>query len=173
MGLGLAWVAAPPARTARAQQGTATWAILGVFGFAVLAPYCAFFLSFAPDWSFAYLVDTERLPQYLLLLVPLLAGASVTMGYLVGQPAATQGRLGKLLRLAAAPSLLLLLLLAATLTRLRVDASYPQYHGDFGRRSVMASPLGAALVWFDAALLLGLLSTAGALRGYAARPRGD
>jgi hypothetical protein len=45
-----------------------------------------------------------------------------------------------------------------------VQATYAQYHGDFGTRPVAGTPLGWALVWFGAVVLVATLYVASELR---------
>jgi hypothetical protein len=121
----------------------------------VFAPVAGYFVAFEPDWSFAYFVDSERLPAVVPMAVVLLAAASVPAGFLAAVADARARRLGRLLRKAAIPGLIAAVLLLATFSRLRVHANYAQFHGDFGTRGVAGGPLGYALIW-----MLGVLAGA-------------
>ncbi len=70
----------------------------------VFAPVAGYFVAFEPDWSFAYFVDSERLPAAVPIAVVLLAAASVPAGYLAAVADAREQRLGSVLRKAAVPA---------------------------------------------------------------------
>ena len=69
------------------------------------------------------------------------------------------------LRIGAPAGLLALALTLLLFPRLSVQATYAQYHGDFGTRPVAGTPLGWALVWFGAVVLVATLYVVSALRG--------
>jgi hypothetical protein len=66
---------------------------------------------------------------------------------------------------------MLLVLLCAR--RLGTAASFAQFHGDFGTRSVAGTPLGYALVWMNGVLATAVALTIRQLRGLSsvARPQ--
>jgi hypothetical protein len=128
--------------------------VVALFSLLVFAPICAYFLAFTPDWSYGYLIDSERVPTAASLALVLLDVASVPAGFLVAASYARGRSTGPLLRIAGLPLLLAALFVAATLKRLSLDATYAQYQGDFGTRSVAGTPLGYALVWMTAVLVL-------------------
>ena len=155
LGLLFAWAGRTP--SARGAIALSSHALLVVLAFSLLvyAPICSYFLAFSPDWSYAYLVNSERLPSTVDLGLVLVNAASVPIGFLTG---ARQLRLRpstNLLRLGVVPATLSLLFVAVTIRRLGVDASYAQFHGDFGTRPLAGSPLGYALIW-----MLGVLGGA-------------
>jgi hypothetical protein len=126
--------------------------IATAFALLVFAPIAGYFVAFEPDWSFAYFVDSERLPAAVPIAVTLLAAASVPAGFLSAAADARAHRLGRVLRKAAVPSVLSAMFLLATFSRLSVHANYAQFHGDFGTRGVAGGPLGYALIWMLAVL---------------------
>jgi len=141
----------------RSASGLGGRALLVTTAYALLvfAPIAGYFVAFEPDWSFAYFVDSERLPAAVPMAVVLLAAASVPAGFLATIADARAHRLGRVLRLGAIPALLSAVLLLATFSRLSVHANYAQFHGDFGTRGVAGGPLGYALIW-----MLGVLAAA-------------
>ena len=153
LGIAFAWAASDELQRVAGTAGASRSLILvTLFSLLCFAPVAVYFLAFVPDWSYAYLVDPERLPNAVDLALALLDAASVPAGFVVATRSAGGKRLGSLLRLAAAPGLLALAFLVVCLPRLSVHATFAQYHGDFGTRSVAGSPLGYALLWMAAVL---------------------
>lgn len=157
LGLVYAWIASDSlGRTPDPALRDRGLALVGFFGMLVHGPVAGYFVAFAPDWTWAYWVDSQRIPdalRYALVLgdaaCPALAFALVTGGE---RPVSRGG----LLRIAAVPGLLAAGWLALSGPRLTVSATYAQFHGDFGTYPVAGSPLGRAL------LLMWLLWGAGA-----------
>ena len=147
--------------------------LVAIFSIVVFAPVTAYFVSFAADWSFAYLVDTERIPGAVDLALVLVTVASVPLGFTVAARSPSVGRVGRLARVAGAPALLSAAFLIVAGPRLALHASYAQFHGDFGVSSVAGSPLGYALLWMDGVLLAGVLLTARAIRRIGEETRRD
>lgn len=152
LGVAFAWAAADD--LARAGSAISrSLVVVSLFGLMVFAPTAAYFLAFAPDWSWAYLVDSQRLPGTLDLSLVLLDAASVPAGFVAAARYAKAGRTGPLLRLAMLPAVALAAFLLVAFRRLGVEATFTQFHGDFGVRSVSGGPLGYALLWM--ALVMG------------------
>ena len=84
LGLFFAWVTRAP--NARSSVGIPSRSLLVVilFSLLVFAPVCSYFLAFAPDWSYAYLVDSEHLPSTVDLGLVLLNVTAVPAGFLIG-----------------------------------------------------------------------------------------
>lgn len=138
--------------------------VVTLFSLLVYAPVYAFFLSFAPDWVYAYVIDPQRLPGFVDLGAVLVTAASVPAGFAAAVRYARARRSGPVLRLAAplaAAAAGLTLLFAP---RLGVQATYAQYHGDFGVRSVSGTPIGYALLWMALVLAAALAWTVTWLR---------
>jgi hypothetical protein len=165
LGVAFAWAAAAErGRAHPAELAARSVTVVALFSLLLFAPVSAYFLAFAPDWSYAYLIDTHRLPGATDLIVVLLDVASVPLGFVLGARRMRERRPGAVVRLAALPCLAAVAVLIVALPRLSVHATYAQYHGDFGVRSVAGSPLGYALLWMDSVLTGGVLWTAHALR---------
>lgn len=140
--------------------GTRSLVVVALFATLVFAPVGAYFLAFEADWSYAYFIDTRRIPSALQLALVLVDAASVPVGFVVAAQLARSKKLVPLLMLAGAPLVFTLSCLAATAGRLGIQATYAQYHGDFGTRPVSGSSLGYALLWMDTLLALGVAWTA-------------
>jgi hypothetical protein len=165
LGIAFAWAASDElARSSGSGATSRSLVLVTLFSLLCFAPIIAYFLAFAPDWSYAYLIDTQRLPSAVDLGLALLSVASVPSGFALAARASGAKRLGSLLRLAAFPALLAVVFLLACLPRLGVHATYAQYHGDFGTRSVAGSPLGYALLWMAFVLTASIAWTARYLR---------
>ena len=159
LGLAFAWAAAEERATDPSWVlGSRCLSVCTLFSVLVFAPATGYFMAFHGDWSFAYLVNTERLPSAVVLALILIDAVSVPLGFVLGAPLARQRRYKRLLTIAAVPSLLTLLLVLFFGRRLGISATYAQYHGDFGLTSVAGTPLGYAIVWMN-----GVLATATAL----------
>jgi hypothetical protein len=147
-------------------SGIASRALIVVTAFSVLiyAPVCSYFLAFSPDWSFAYLVDSRRLPSAVDLTLVLLDVVSVPFGFATTLRKARARHLRWVFRAAVLPAAGSLFAVLVLLPRLGVQATYAQYHGDFGMRPTAGSELGYALLWMHAVLIGALLWTARALK---------
>lgn len=145
--------------------------IVSLFAVLIFAPVCAYFLIFAPDWSFAYLVDTRRIPSAVDLVLLLLDAASVAAGFAAAQrfAASAGGRptaqrsVRALAIFAGAPLALALIAVVALSRRLAIDGTYRQVEGDFGVHPVAGGPLGYALLWMLTMLAAGFAVTVSAL----------
>ena len=165
LGAAFAWAASDElARSGSSSLLGRSLAVVALFTLLVYGPVCAYFLAFAPDWSFAYLIDSERFAGALDLVLLLADLASVPAGYLAAAKSARAHRLGAVVRIALLPALLAVLFVAATLPRLTVNATYAQYHGDFGIRSESGSALGYGLLWMLTVLAGGIIWTLRSLR---------
>jgi hypothetical protein len=165
LGIALAWTTAgDPTGSGTSAPPGRTLIVVTLYSFLVFAPVSGYFLAFAPDWSYAYAVDSGRLSSAVDLVVVLLNVASVPLGFTLAFRRLRERIPGPLLRLAALPLLATVVFLVVALPRLSVHATYAQFHGDFGVRSVAGSPLGYALLWMNAILAIGAIFTARALR---------
>lgn len=163
LGLFFAWVSGD--QLARATGATSrALTLVAWFSLLVYAPIAAYFTAFAPDWSWAYAVDPDRMPAVIDLALVIAAVASAPLGFALGNRQVGPRRNAALVRTAAIPTLLVIGFLGAASTRLTLDATYARFHGDFGVRSVAGSPLGYALLWMLFTLGLGSLITARGLR---------
>jgi hypothetical protein len=155
LGVACAWAAVGDLGRSTSGLGGRALLLTTAFALLVFAPVAGYFVAFEPDWSFAYFVDSERLPTAVPIAVVLVAAASVPAGFLAAVADARAHRLGRVLRKAAVPAALAAVFLLATFSRLSVHANYAQFHGDFGTRGVAGGPLGYALIW-----MLGVLAAA-------------
>lgn len=153
LGVIFAWTAREDlARSERGPLASPALALTLAFGLLVHGPIAGYFLAYAPDWSVAYLVDSQRLPAVADVIMLLMVAASPAVGYLVSAGPASR-REGTLLLRWTAP--LLVLLAAATISlgpRLGTEANYAQYRGSFGTRSVAGGGLGVSMLWMNTVL---------------------
>jgi hypothetical protein len=158
LGIAFAWCAAEDL----AKSGIANRSLLGVslFSMLVFAPVSAYFLALAPDWSYAYVVDSQKLPGVVDLSLVLVDAASVPLGFVAARSAARAKRASSLMRIATVPAVALVAFVLVAFPRLGRNATYAQYHGDFGVRSVAGSPLGYAMLWM-ALVLVGAVAWTG------------
>jgi len=121
--------------------------VAALFGSMVFAPACGYFEAFFPDWSYAYLIDGQRRPVALDLALLIVDGLSVPLGLMLFAASAAARRTASLARGVAIPAFAASLFLLAMLPRLRVFATYAEFHGDFGTEPLTGSPVGYALIW--------------------------
>jgi hypothetical protein len=161
LGVGFAWFAREDLSRSPATAGIASrsLAIVLLFAALVFAPVSAYFLAFESDWSYAYLVDTRRIPSAFQLGLVVLDTASTPAGFLMAARYAKLKKLRPMLVLALPGLALALGCVAFTADRLSVQASYAQFHGDFGTHPVAGSSLGYSLLWMDLMLALGVAWT--------------
>ena len=147
LGLLFAWAGRTPGARGGVPLSSHVLLVVLAFSLLVFAPICSYFLAFSPDWSYAYLVNSERLPSTVDLALVLINASSVPVGFLFGARQLRFRPSTNLTKLGFIPAMLSLLFVAVTIRRLGVDASYSQYHGDFGTRPLAGSPLGYGLLW--------------------------
>ena len=146
LGAGLYWsVARELARPIRPVAG-ASLVVAGILGLFVYAPAVALLLEAEPDWGYAYLIPADQLPRWLAPIIVLLAAVSVPLGFGAAMRAC-QGRPAFVKQWFWVPCSLGLLPLVATAPRLALQASFEQFHGDFGVRQLVGGPLGYLLLW--------------------------
>lgn len=138
--------------------------IVTAYALLVFGPAAAYFLVFEPAWASAYLLDVGRHARALDVLLAVLAPASVIFGFMATGHAIRRHRPAAALRLGVPAALAALALTLLLFPRLSVQATYAQYHGDFGTRPVAGTPLGWALVWFGTIVLFATLYVAQTLR---------
>jgi hypothetical protein len=146
LGAGLYWsVARQLARPIRPIAGGSLLiaTILGLFAY---APAVALLLVAEPDWGYAYLIPADQLPRWLTPLLVLVAAVSVPLGFGAalracrGRPAFVKSWFWAPCIAGWAPVIVLA-------PRLAVQASFEQFHGDFGVQRLVGGPLGYLLVW--------------------------
>ncbi len=169
LGVVFAWWGAED--LARSHDGSTIFSrslvVATLFAALVFTPVSGYFLAFETDWSFAYWVDSRRIPSAVGLTLVLLDMLSVPLGFIAAASHAKKRRFGALLGLAIPPAVLVLGGLLRAAARLSVHASYAQFHGDFGVRPIAGSPLGHALLWMDAVLAIGIVWTSREMRALA------
>ena len=142
--------------------------IAALFGALVFAPACAYFVIFAGDWAFFYLLDSRAVPSAALLVLVVADAALVPAGFLAGRRAAERRAERALVGLAVVPAAAAGALILAFFTKLRVEGTFHQVTERFGTRPVAGGPLGWAILWMGAATAAGFAIAA---RELTARPR--
>ena len=176
LGALFAWAASDElSRSSGSVLGTRSLAIVVLFAFLVFGPFAGYFLTYAPDWSFAYELDARRVPSAALLLLVLVDIAIVPIGFAVGALRARHRRLVPILPFITVPLAIAAVLVAVFSRKLAMYGSFGQVTRGFGAVPLAGSPVGYAVLWFDACLVLAAFQTTRELRGPAARvsrPRG-
>jgi len=151
LGAGLFWSAAASLRRPIRSIAGHTLLIAAILGLLAYAPAVALVINAEPDWAYAYLVPAKLLPGWLGPWLVLLSGLGVPLGF--GQALrASQGRPAFVQRWFWAPLALAVLPLMVAAPRLRLAATFEQFHGDFGVRALLEGPLGYLLGWLLVAL---------------------
>jgi hypothetical protein len=150
LGVGFAWFATDAlVRCERGPLASPALLLASTFGLLILGPATAYFLANAPDWSFAYLVDSQRLPATVEMLALLLTTASPAIGFVLAAFPASRRESKTLLRLAIVLFVLVVALAVSLHQRLSTEATFTQYHGHFGTRSIAGGRLGFSLLWMN------------------------
>jgi hypothetical protein len=167
VGLVFAWAARE--ELARSERGAlASQATLPVaaFGLLVHAPVTGYFLTYAPDWSLAYLFDSQRLPALVTVGAALLTAGTPLLGFAIMASPASRRRSSIVLR-AGAVLLGTIIATASVLGgRWARDATFAQFHGDFGTRSLAGSELGHVVLWMNAVFVLAVVWMLWSLRRF-------
>lgn len=166
LGLALGGLFAWIARDAHEKHPTslAQLALVCLFSLGVFAPVAAYFIAFEPDWAYAYWVDASRRIGALNAAFLLLDVASVPIGFVLAERASERAALSSMIRLTGLPLVAVGVFIIILFPRLSVQATYAQFHGDFGTRPVAGGSLGYALIWASF-----ILSGASAWTAYALR----
>lgn len=173
LGIVFAWAGAEELARAGGNAVSRSLAVAASFGILVYAPACGYFHAFFPDWSYAYFLDGERHSVALDLALLLTDGLSIPVGLSLVSRAAATRRASTLLRAASIPTAIALLSLIAALPRLRVFATYAEFHGDFGTEPLTGSPVGFALIWMTAVVVCAAAWTIRVLRRLASAARAN
>lgn len=144
-------------RGTAAPYASPAFAIVMAYGLLVLGPLAGVSAAIAPDWTLSYLVESQKSPAMLETLCVVSAAMSAPGGYLWGAALTTRRRQNILSRYIAGGAVLALLLCIALWKRITVQATYAQFHGDFGLQTLEGTELGYAILWM--LLVLGLAST--------------
>jgi hypothetical protein len=144
-------------QTGNAGLSSTAFPIVGAFAVLVFAPLAGFSVAIAPDWACAYLIDAQRLPAAFETFAVLFAATSVVLGFVWGAGPSARRRWNVVGRRMILVSAALVTTMAPLVHRFKVQATYAQYHGNFGVRPISGSELGYALLWM--LILLGLGGT--------------
>lgn len=153
-GLGFAWFARDDlSHSERGPLASPALLLTSAFGLLILGPATGYFLAYAPDWSVAYLVDSQRLPPAIEMMALLLTTASPTIGFVLAARPASRRDGAALLRWAILLLVLLTAIAVSLSRRFATEASFAQYHGSFATRSIAGGSLGISLLWMNAVIL--------------------
>jgi hypothetical protein len=159
-----AWAASDGRVRGKDAVALAPLALVCLFSLGIFAPAAAYFIAFEPDWAYAYLLDTGRRLGVLHAGVLLADVASIPLGFVLASRSSERAAGGTLIRLAGVPLVAVVVFLIILFPRLRVRATYAQFHGDFGTQAVAGGPLGYALIWTSLVMVGAAAWTAYALR---------
>jgi hypothetical protein len=165
LGMSLAWLARGElARSEVPLVLARPFLVAAGLGALVQAPVVAYFLALHEDWALLYLVRVSQVPSAVDLVLVLVAGAMVPLGFAVATPWATAKKGAALLRLGGILALFLVASGVLAARRLGASASYAQFHGNFGVLPIGRSALGRGVLLSWIALLAGFGWSARVLR---------
>ncbi len=164
LGALFAWIAGDGTNRGKGTPTLSETLFVSLFALLVFAPAAAYYIAFEPDWAYAYLVDSTRRIGALHAAVLLADVASVPLGFVALLRAARGPNFSQLVRLVGAPVLAGSIFVVVLFPRLSVQATYAQFHGDFGTHPVAGGPLGYALIWTTLVVAGAAAWTANALR---------
>jgi hypothetical protein len=151
LGAGLFWsVSRELARPIRPIAGQAVL-IASVLGLFAYAPAVGLLISAEPDWAYAYLIPAQQLPRWLNPWLVLAAGVSVPLGFGAALRAC-RGRTSFIQAWFWVPLVVGSIPIILGASRLSVQATFQQFHGDFGIQQLVGGPLGYLLGWLLLAL---------------------
>jgi len=159
------------AQTDRGPFASPALLLVACYGLLVLAPIAAYFLAVAPDWSVAYLAPFEQLPPTLPMAALLVTAGSPLLGFALCAGAASRRRSAPLIRGSVSVLVTVVVILSLFGQRWAKDATFAQFHGDFGIRSLAGGELGHAVLWMNAVLIFGTAWMWFALRRLTRRAR--
>lgn len=164
IGVLFSWAASEElARASGSLGATRSLAIVVLFSFLVFGPMAGYFLAYATDWSFAYMLDGRHMPSAVLLLGTFVNVAAVPLGFVVGAGQVRQRKMMALLPLGALPLTLGVVLLGIFARKLALYGTYHQISRGSGS-PIAGSPVGYAVLWFDLCVLVGMAWTTRELR---------
>ncbi|HYO96402.1 MAG TPA: hypothetical protein VER33_17920 [Polyangiaceae bacterium] len=164
LGALFAWAASENPNRSKNAVVLTPLSLVALFSLVVFTPAAAYFIVFEPDWAYAYLLDSSGRVGALHAFLLLCDVASVPLGFFLALRGSSRPSFSSILRWVGAPVALSAAFIAILLPRLSVQATYAQFHGDFGTRAVAGGPLGYALIWTCLVVASAALWTAYALR---------
>jgi len=165
LGMTLAWVARSElARSEVSLLLARPFLVALAFSAIVFGPVVGYFAALHGDWSYLYLVSWTRVPSAVDLLLVIVAGTSLPLGFSVAAPWAIAKRGTRVLKVSAAIGGVLVVACAVFARRLATSASYAQFHGGFGGVATSRSPLGRGILLSWIALALAYAWSLQALR---------
>jgi len=144
-------------RATAAPYASPAFAVVTAYGLLVLGPLAGVSAAIAPDWTLSYLVDSQRSPVMLETLCVVTAAMSAPSGFLWGAALTIRRRQNILSQHVAGGTVVALLLCIVLWKRIIIQATYAQFHGDFGLQTLEGTELGYVILWM--LLVLGLAST--------------
>lgn len=126
----------------------------------VFAPAAGYFALFAPDWSFAYVIDGRHVPSAISLAIVLVSASAVVGGFITSRRALERHAPNELVWLAGCPMALVVVAIAALHNRVGISATYEQFVRDFGCEPIFTSRLGFAVAWMNGIIVAGASLTA-------------
>ena len=168
LGAALAWLGRVEALRESEGGFRARLAVAALLGALVVAPACGYFLVFAGDWSFFYLVDSRAVPSAASLVLAVIDAALVPTGFAAAHRAAQRRAPRALGFLTLGPAVVAGSIVLVFFSRLRLVGTTHQVASRFGTEPLAGSPLGWAVLWMGAMVAAGFVIAARAL---AERPR--
>jgi hypothetical protein len=139
------------------------FAIVAAFAGLVWLPIVGYFVAFHGDWSYLYVVPWRQVPSAVDLLLALVSGVAVVVGFVAAIGPVRRRHFGGVVALVTGPATIALVGLTAAAHRLAVSATYAQFHGAFGTEAIGASALGKGVLLMGIVLAAAIAWTARSL----------
>jgi len=143
--------------TPRPSLATAGFRAFATYVLLVLVPSTVYFYAFHGDWFLLYLVDSTTVPSAVALLLFVVEAIVSAVGFASGAHLVRLQRETLAIVIATLTSVLGVGLLLVLRDRVTTVGSYAQFHGTFGLKPWLASPLLPAVVLFSTLIVVGLV----------------
>lgn len=145
--------------TPRPALGTSGFRAFATYVLLVLVPSTVYFYAFHGDWFLLYLLDSTTVPSAVALLLFVVEAGVGAVGFVSGAHLVRMQRESLAIAIALLTTVVAVALLFALRDRVATVGTYAQFHGTFGLKPWVESPLLPAVVLFATILLVGLVHT--------------
>lgn len=158
VGLALALVGRDEARRTGAHVTTLRgFAIATLVSVTLIAPATGYFVSFYPDWAYAYFVAAAAIPSAIDLLAVLAVGAATIGAYVLTVGALRRQSAHSLTRWAVGLLVALVALGMLLAPRFLVITTTEAFREGGDKPSIGGSSLGVSILWIDGCVAAGLV----------------
>lgn len=143
--------------TPRPALATSGFKAFATYVLLVLVPSTVYFYAFHGDWFLLYLIDATSVPSAVGLLLFVVEAIVSAVGFASGAHLVRMQRESLAVAMASLTAMLGMGLLLVLRERVATVGTYAQFHGTFGLKPWLESPLLPAVVLFSTLLVVGLV----------------